>query len=103
MKKLIYLLLIFSATFAITFTSCNNKEDLSEYEVGYLKNLTGLSACGWIIELTDKQKLEPTNLDDFDVPLKENQKIFIQYSIPSDVGSFCMAGKIVEITSLKLP
>lgn len=53
--------------------------------------------------MTDGQKLEPTNLGDYEIPFKENQKVFIQYRIPKDIGSICMVGKVVEITNLKLP
>lgn len=103
-KHLFFLILILTVTFStVTLNSCINKEDLSEYEIGYLTDMTRLDACGWMIILEDGQRLEPINLDDFDVPLKENQKVLIQYQIPKDIGSFCMAGTVVQITNLKLP
>ncbi len=104
MKKSVYILsIVASLLLFLSLNSCNKNEDFSGYEIGYLKNLTGFDGCGWIIELTDGQKLEPTNLGDYEIPFKENQKVFIQYRIPKDIGSICMVGKVVEITNLKLP
>ena len=64
---------------------------------GILKNLTGLDGCGWIIQLADSKRLEPINLDDFDIELKENKSVCIQFHERTDLGSYCMVGKVVEL------
>ena len=39
----------------------------------------GLDGCSWMIELNNGTKLEPTNLNDFNINLQENQKIWVVY------------------------
>ncbi|MFA5648016.1 MAG: hypothetical protein WC951_06875 [Bacteroidales bacterium] len=68
---------------------------------GILKNLTGLDGCGWIIQLRDSTMLEPINLDDFDIELIENKSVCIQFQERNDLGSYCMVGKIVELTFIE--
>ncbi len=68
---------------------------------GILKNFTGLDGCGWIIQLPDSTKLEPINLEDFDIELVENKSICVQFQERADLGSFCMVGKVVEIKSIE--
>lgn len=46
--------------------------DCKDSHHGILRDLTGLDGCGWIIQLSDSTKLEPINLDDFDIELREN-------------------------------
>jgi len=71
--------------------------DCENSNYGILKNLTGLDGCGWIIQLLDSTKLEPINLDDFDIELIENKSVCIQFHERTDLGSYCMVGKVVEI------
>jgi hypothetical protein len=78
-----------------TTNKCENSQE------GVLRNLTGLDGCGWIIQLTDSTKLEPINLEDFNVELVENKSVCIQYVERIDLGSYCMVGKVVEIVFLE--
>lgn len=84
---------------SVAFISCDKvKEDeCVNLKEGILKNLTGLDGCGWIIQLPDSTKLEPINLEDFDVELEVNKKVCIRYHERNDLGSYCMVGKVVEI------
>ena len=66
-------------------------------EAGTLKNLTGFDGCGWVIQLSDSTKLEPINLEDFDIEFEENKSVCIQYHERTDLRSYCMVGKVVEI------
>ncbi len=79
--------------------SCDNevKDKCENSQKGVLKNLTGFDDCGWIIELSDLTKLEPINLDDFDIELVENKSVCIQFLERTDLGRFCMLRKVVEI------
>ena len=88
---------------AITHQSCeeNTEELCKNSEAGVLKNLTGFDGCGWIILLPNSTKLEPINLDDFDIELIENKSVCIQYQIKTDFASICMVGQIVEIYSIE--
>ena len=71
--------------------------DCKDSQQGILRNLTGLDGCGWIIQLFDSTKLEPINLDDFDIELIENKPVCFRYHERSDLGSYCMVGKVVEL------
>lgn len=84
-------------------SSCEKSDNDSpkSYESGKLKNLTGLDGCSWVIELDDKSKLEPLNLDVFDLELVENKEIKFKYHERTDLGSFCMVGVVVEIDEIK--
>ncbi|TCO09637.1 hypothetical protein [Natronoflexus pectinivorans] len=70
------------------------------YDIGKLKNYTGLDGCGWIIELADESRLEPINLDLFDLQLAENKEIIFKYHQRTDLGSYCMIGKVIEIDEI---
>lgn len=71
--------------------------DCKDFHYGILRNLTGLDGCGWIIQLSDSTKLEPINLDDFDIELRENKPVCFQFHERTDLGSYCMVGKVVEL------
>ena len=63
-----------------------------------LKDLSGLDGCGYVIELENGNKLEPLNLSDFDIDLKDGKKIWVSYHLTtSDIGSIYMVGDIIEI------
>jgi hypothetical protein len=70
------------------------------YVSGRLKNLTGLDGCGWAIELADQSKLEPINLDAFDLEIVENKEIKFKYHHRSDLMSYCMVGVLIEIDEI---
>ncbi|QIA08645.1 hypothetical protein [Draconibacterium halophilum] len=87
----------------ILFISSCDKSDndnLNDYESGKLRNLTGLDGCGWIIELDDNSKLEPINLEAFDLELVENKEIKFKYQQRDDLGSYCMVGILIEIDEI---
>jgi hypothetical protein len=93
MKKI----LMIGITLTLIATACDKCR--GDYD-GTLKNLTGLDGCGWVIQLDGKdEKLEPVNLEDFNVTLKEGNKIKFSYQ-ETDGMSICMVGKVVKITSL---
>jgi len=61
------------------------------------KDLTGLDGCGMVIQLQNGSYLEPTNLCDMDIEIKDGQKIWVSYHIAPNMASICMVGDIVEI------
>ena len=88
---------------AISNQSCEEKVEKSckNSQAGVLINLTGFDGCGWIIQLQNSTKLEPVNLDDFNIELIENKSVCIQYQIRQDLASICMVGQIVELYSIE--
>ena len=75
----------------------DNEKQCADAETGILKNLTGLDGCGWIIQLADSTRLEPINLNEFDIELKEDKVVCFRYHERPDMGSYCMVGPVVEI------
>lgn len=85
---------------AILFIGCQDDEPDPGCSNGKLVNATGFDGCGWLIELFDGTRLEPVNLEDFDIALDEDLPICVEYDERTDLGSICMTGTIVEITSI---
>lgn len=65
-----------------------------------LVNLEGLDGCTWVFELEDGQRLEPVNLHQYDLELKDGLKVKINYTEALDMMSICMVGKMVNITCI---
>ena len=73
---------------------------------GYLTNLTGFDGCGWVIQLYYKEpsgneRFEPININKFNVPLIEGQKVTFGYKV-KDLYSVCMVGAIIELEYIKI-
>ena len=85
---------------AVIFLGCKDDEPEAGCTNATIIDATGLDGCSWMIELFDGTRLEPTNLNDFDLTLVDELPVCIEYVEVTDVGSICMAGTIVEITSL---
>jgi len=99
-KVLSYLLI--SCFAIISFSRCDKSLDCNSMEQATLVNLTGLDGCGWVIELSDGERLEPTNLDQFVTSPSPNQRVCLKYELQPDLGSICMVGPFVEIKELRV-
>ncbi|MES2799960.1 MAG: hypothetical protein V4638_08085 [Bacteroidota bacterium] len=93
----ITLALLISISFLLI--SCSS-EKCPGGEKATLVDLTGLDGCGFVIELEDGSRLEPTNLLDYDNTPVNGKKVWVKYQTV-DGGSICMVGQIVEITCLE--
>lgn len=93
--------LLFFAFFAcsVFLSSCKKTGSCSNSEHVVMRNLTGLDGCGWVLQLDDNSKLEPQNLNDFEIEYVEGKSLHVSYK-EIDAGSICMVGKIVEIKCL---
>ena len=59
-----------------------------------------VDGCGYMIQLGDGAKLEPTNLkDEFK---KDKLDVWVKYTFKKGGASICMAGQIVDITDIQL-
>ena len=92
-KKFILSLVVLT----LTIYSCNKESECENSHSAKLVNMTGLDGCSWMIELENGTKLEPTNLNDFNINLQENQKIWVVYHTAAQMASICMHGEIVTI------
>lgn len=82
---------------ALSLSSCN-KNICSDSVKAELKDLTGLDGCGFVIELENGDRLEPLNLSDFDIDLKDGRRVWVSYHLTENfIGSLCMVGDLVEI------
>ncbi len=73
---------------------------------GRLTNLTGFDGCGWIIQLDYKEpngneRFEAVNLNKFNIPLIEGQKVIFTYK-EIDFYSVCMVGSGIELQSINM-
>ena len=74
-----------------------NKGTCENAQKAKIKDLTGLDGCGMVIQLQNGSYLEPTNLHEMDIEIKDGQKIWISYHSIPNLSSICMVGEIVEI------
>mgnify|MGYP001307372293 CR=1 FL=1 len=95
--KIIFRIIIVCSTFLFLFSYCKKESECENSHSAKLVNMTGLDGCSWMIELGDGTKLEPTNLNDFNINLQENQKIWVVYHTAAQMASICMHGEIVTI------
>ena len=91
------ILLLSLVVLTLAIHSCNKDSECENSHSAKLVNMTGLDGCSWMIELNNGTKLEPTNLNDFNINLQENQKIWVVYHNAAQMASICMHGEIVTI------
>lgn len=99
--KTIYFLVF--TIFLFSFTSCekDNPTGLGEVE-GIVRDYTGLDGCGFIIELVNGEKLEPVKVADTNFVFMDGQRVVVTYTELTDMGSYCMVGKVVKIETIRL-
>jgi hypothetical protein len=90
MKNFLFIALLFS-----TMTACD-KGDCNNAVKAEFKDLTGFDGCGMLIELPNGDRLEPLNLNEFDITPVDGQKIWVEYHTVS-MASICMVGPTIEI------
>ena len=94
--NLIFLLLLLTGT-----VSCNKSQEPETGSVAaVLYDYTGLDGCSWVIKLTTEEVLEPINLGDFNLSLKEGKKVWIKYTVADDQISICMVGPKIVIEDI---
>jgi len=62
-----------------------------------------LAGCNYLIELNDGTLLMPYNLNDFDIELEDNKKIWIRYHLKDTSGMIflCHCGNVIEIEEIR--
>lgn len=102
-----FIVLIIIALSLLTFkgNAQEKKQKINYAKEGYVKALVihyAVEGCGYLIELTNKEKtkIAPDKLaDEFK---KDKTKIWIKYTIAKKQPmSTCMAGKLAEIIDVK--
>lgn len=85
---------------AILVAGCQDDEPTTGCVNATVIDATGLDGCGWMIELFDGARLEPTNLEGFDLTLVNDLPVCLEFVEVDNMASICMAGTMVEITSI---
>ena len=93
MKKIILLAFVVLSLFACKKTTAT----VESY--GVVRDFTGLDGCGLLIVLDDGHKLEIKSLPS-GITLTNNKRVAVIYK-PASGFSICMAGEIVDVTSLR--
>ncbi len=93
MKKIILIALLAAGIF-----SCKKTSPPAEM-YGVVKDMTGLDGCGIMIILDSGLKLEIRGMP-LGVMLEKDKRVAVTYKRVQAI-SICMAGDIVEITSLR--
>lgn len=96
-RTLKFFLLTLSAFMLLT--GCP-KKGCEEGVPAMLLDYTGLSGCKWIIQLQNGERLEPVNLDEFDLMPADSMIVHITYTEAPTMMSICMVGKMVEVTCI---
>ena len=96
LNRIIFISLVFFLAI-----SCNKNEQPGKNAVAAtLYDYTGLDGCSWVIKLENGEVLEPTNLSEFNMDIKEGKKIWVTYSPSAQQVSICMVGLKVGINGL---
>lgn len=95
--------ILLTCTLYNIFLGCSkvNKNECKNWETAILQNKTGLDGCRWVLELRSGEHLEPTNLMNFGIILKEGKKVAVSYIERNDLGSICMMGRKVDIKCIR--
>jgi hypothetical protein len=117
MKKVIVLILISAFLFNCSEEESSSKNEPTCSTAATIKNLAGLDGCGYVFELQDGSRLEPSLIKFFcgtpplpkevtEDPLYnyefvDGKKVLINYEVLKDVMSICMVGKPVRITCIQ--
>jgi hypothetical protein len=96
MKKL--LLVGFVAGSVLSFTACNKNNGCpNSSEKARVRDFTDSDTCGFLFELENGTKLEPTNISEFPlINYEEGQLVWVKYK-PASGASTCGLGEIVKL------
>ena len=68
---------------------------------GTVKDQSGLDGCKWVIITDEGTKVNPTNIADFNIALRDGMRVYIEYVMLDGVMTTCMSGKVSKITLLE--
>lgn len=96
---------VFLLSLLVGFSSCKKEADLKNPGcdpsiVATVRDLTGLDGCGFVFELKDGTRLEPSGTP-HNFIFTDGKKVRIVYEQKNDAMSICMVGKIVKIICIE--
>ena len=98
-KSFPFVILIF---LALVFSSCD-KSSCEGMQKATIIDYSGFDGCNYVIRLKDGTLAMPYNLNDFDIALEENKKIWIKYKVKDMTGMIwlCHCGDVIEIEEIR--
>lgn len=97
----IHILIFLAFTFLI---SCEtDTPQISNCSVtATIRDMSGLSGCGFLLELENGEKLEPVWKDPLlNFNFNDGQSVSISYEHSTNTASLCMVGTVVVITCIQ--
>jgi hypothetical protein len=83
-------ILLFLVISACSKSTCKNAIKAEIYDA------TGTDGCGLVLKIDHEKFVEPSNLNDFDIPKINGTKVWVSYHKGSG-GSICMVGDKIVI------
>ncbi len=105
MNKLLSVVYLLFTFFIMSSTACDSNDDKNCEIPMTFQDMTGLAGCGFLLVLDlddEERRLEAINLSDFDIVPSDGLEVCGTFVIRLGMASTCMAGEIVELTSLTL-
>jgi len=96
-KQILMVLLLATGLFA---AKCD--DDIISNKNGYFKDMTGLDGCRFVIELDDGERIQPMNMNEFDIEPKDGMQVKLSYVIDKEAMSICMAGTTVQLVKIRV-
>lgn len=90
-------ILVYCTAFMLVFLACSKDKACPNAEKAKFEDHTGFDGCKMMLKLNDGTLLEPQNLNDFNIELKDGAKLWVEYHEPSFGASICMMGNMVVI------
>jgi hypothetical protein len=86
---------MFSLAAACDKSACEGGETLTAVD------LTGLDGCRMVLQDHDGNRLEPTNLGDFDLTVEDGKSYSVTYEKATDMMSICMVGEMITLSCIE--
>jgi hypothetical protein len=93
------------AIFTLLVVACKHQKAVSDTDMeaqGFVKAMVvsyDVDGCGYLLQLTDKSRLEPDGLQpEFQ---KDSLPVWIKYKAAPDRMSVCMAGATIDLLEIK--
>ena len=98
LKSFPYIILIL---FALVLCSCD--KNCEGMQKATIIDYSWFDGCNYVIQLNDGTLLMPYNLNDFNITLEDNQKIWIKYHVKDTTGMIwlCHCGDVIQIEEIR--
>jgi len=87
--------------YTLALSSCNKNCD--GMQKATIIDYSWFDGCNYVIQLKDGTLLMPYNLNDFNITLEDNKKIWIKYHVKDTTGMIwlCHCGDVIQIEEIR--